>query len=152
MFGSPCRLLQHFLGHLHLDTYSDTQRVPLSAMAFPLELPGEAAPLTPQQVYLALQSASSSQQQSIQAGTRQLQTWETQRGYYSLLHVYAPMLWKSRSLLIQYIGSLSGQVSTLRNSLFGNHPAQKCNRQILGKEQGECYCYGGEGPDEEEPA
>jgi hypothetical protein len=58
-----------------------------STMSFAIEVPGEAAPLTPQQVYLALQSASSSQQLSIQTGTQQLQTWETQRGYYPLLQV-----------------------------------------------------------------
>lgn len=56
-------------------------------MAFAIEVPGEAAPLTPQQVYLALQSAGSSQQLSIQAGSQQLQTWETRPGYYSLLQV-----------------------------------------------------------------
>lgn len=54
-------------------------------MAFAIEVPGEAVPLSPQQVYLALQSAGSSQQLSIQTGTQQLQAWETQRGYYSLL-------------------------------------------------------------------
>lgn len=62
-----------------------------SAMAFAIEVPGEAAPLSPQQVYLALQSASSSQQGSIQTGTAQLQAWETQRGYYSLLQVRLTM-------------------------------------------------------------
>lgn len=56
-------------------------------MSFAIEVPGEAAPLTPQQIYLALQSASSSQQLSIQTGTQQLQTWETQRAYYPLLQV-----------------------------------------------------------------
>lgn len=56
-------------------------------MAFAIEVPGEAAPLTPQQVYLALQSAGSSQQVHIQTGTQQLQSWETQRGYYTLLQV-----------------------------------------------------------------
>jgi hypothetical protein len=56
-------------------------------MAFAIEVPGEAAPLTPQQVYLALQSAGSSQQLHIQTGTQQLQSWETQRGYYTLLQV-----------------------------------------------------------------
>lgn len=56
-------------------------------MNFSVEVPGEANPLTPQQVYLALQSAGSSQQLSIQTGTKQLQTWETQRGYYSTLQV-----------------------------------------------------------------
>lgn len=54
-------------------------------MEFAIEVPGEAAPLTPQQVYLALQSASSSQQASIQSGTKQLQTWESRRGYHQLL-------------------------------------------------------------------
>lgn len=53
----------------------------------PIELPGEAAPLGPQQIFHALQSASSHQQQLIQTGTQQLQTWETQRGYYPLLQV-----------------------------------------------------------------
>ena len=56
-------------------------------MGFNIEVAGEAAPLTPQQVYLALQSAGSSQQHSIQTGTQQLQTWETQAGYYTLLQV-----------------------------------------------------------------
>lgn len=56
-------------------------------MSFAVEVPGEANPLTPQQVYLALQSASSSQQLSIQTGTRQLQNWETEQGYYTLLQV-----------------------------------------------------------------
>lgn len=58
-------------------------------MTFNIEVPGEAAPLNPQQVYLALQSAGSSQQLSIQTGTQQLQNWETQKGYYSLLQVSA---------------------------------------------------------------
>lgn len=61
-------------------------------MAFYVEVPGEANPLTPQQVYLALQSASSSQQLSIQTGTKQLQTWETQPGYYSTLQVCQDMV------------------------------------------------------------
>ncbi|KAG9243299.1 armadillo-type protein [Calycina marina] len=54
-------------------------------MNFKIEAPGEAAPLTPEQLYLALQKASSSQQQSIQVGSQQLQTWQTQPGYYSTL-------------------------------------------------------------------
>ncbi|KAN0093757.1 ARM repeat-containing protein [Hyaloscypha variabilis] len=70
-------------------------------MAFAIEVPGEAAPLTPQQVYLALQSAGSSQQLSIQTGTQQLQTWETQRGYYPLLQ--AVYLDKSLPSEIRYL-------------------------------------------------
>lgn len=49
------------------------------------ELSGEANPLTPALVYSALQNAGSNQQLLIQSGTRQLQQWETQRGFYSLL-------------------------------------------------------------------
>ncbi|CZR55420.1 related to nuclear transport factor [Phialocephala subalpina] len=70
-------------------------------MAFAIEVPGEAAPLTPQQVYLALQSAGSSQQLSIQTGTQQLQTWETHKGYYSLLQ--AVYLDKSLPSEIRYL-------------------------------------------------
>ena len=58
-----------------------------SAMDSAIELPGEAAPLTPEQVFLALQSATSHQQNFIQTGTQQLQTWESQPGYYRLLQV-----------------------------------------------------------------
>lgn len=56
-------------------------------MTIAIEVPGEAAPLTPQEVYLALQSASSHQQNFIQTGTQQLQTWESKHGYYALLQV-----------------------------------------------------------------
>lgn len=56
-------------------------------MSFAIEVPGEAAPLNAQQVLHALQSASSHQQQLIQTGSKQLQTWEVQRGYYPLLQV-----------------------------------------------------------------
>ncbi|TVY39795.1 Importin [Lachnellula subtilissima] len=70
-------------------------------MAFAIEVPGEAAPLTPQQVYLALQSAGSSQQVHIQTGTQQLQSWETQRGYYTLLQ--AVYLDKSLPSEVRYL-------------------------------------------------
>ena len=52
-----------------------------------IELPGEAAPLSPQQVLQALQAASSQQQNLIRSGTAQLQTWETVVGYYPMLQV-----------------------------------------------------------------
>ncbi|KAI9047812.1 hypothetical protein LZ554_008520 [Drepanopeziza brunnea f. sp. 'monogermtubi'] len=70
-------------------------------MAFAIEVPGEAAPLSPQQIYLALQSAGSSQQLSIQTGTQQLQAWETQPGYYPLLQ--AVYLDKSLPTEIRYL-------------------------------------------------
>ena len=90
-------------------------------MAFSIEVPGEAAPLTPQQIYLALQSAGSSQQQSIRTGTQQLQTWETQRGYYTLLQVNCQSL-LDEFKLITVLGSVSGQISTFRNSISRDHP------------------------------
>lgn len=77
-------------------------------MAFAIEVPGEAAPLNPQQVYLALQSAGSSQQLAIQTGTQQLEAWVTQRGYYTLLQVLVSSTVKYENdklmlLLRQYI-------------------------------------------------
>ncbi|KAA8575447.1 hypothetical protein EYC84_004605 [Monilinia fructicola] len=70
-------------------------------MAFSIEVPGEAAPLNPQQVYLALQSAGSSQQLAIQTGTQQLEAWKTQKGYYTLLQ--AVYLDKSLPSEIRYL-------------------------------------------------
>ncbi|KAF7934561.1 hypothetical protein EAE99_003011 [Botrytis elliptica] len=70
-------------------------------MAFAIEVPGEAAPLNPQQVYLALQSAGSSQQLAIQTGTQQLEAWKTQRGYYTLLQ--AVYLDKSLPSEVRYL-------------------------------------------------
>ncbi|KAJ9198731.1 hypothetical protein DTO271D3_6115 [Paecilomyces variotii] len=54
-------------------------------MAQPIELAGEANPLTLQNVFNALVSAAGSTQMQVQTGAKQLQTWETQEGYYSLL-------------------------------------------------------------------
>ena len=51
----------------------------------PIELPPDANPLTPHLLSQALQSAVSSQPQQIQVGTQQLQRWETEKGFYSLL-------------------------------------------------------------------
>lgn len=69
-------------------------------MTITIEVPGEAAPLTPQQVYLALQSASSHQQNFIRTGTQQLQTWESRRGYYTLLQVYSTL---SRNAIVSHL-------------------------------------------------
>ena len=56
----------------------------ISDMAFSIEVPGETNPLTPQQLYNVLQSAL---QPAGSSQTQQLQNWETQRGYYTLLQV-----------------------------------------------------------------
>jgi hypothetical protein len=52
-----------------------------------IELPPEANPLNLQFLYNTLRNASSADQQQVQTGTQQLQRWETERGFYSLLQV-----------------------------------------------------------------
>ncbi|KAI9759134.1 MAG: hypothetical protein M4579_002581 [Chaenotheca gracillima] len=49
------------------------------------ELPAEANPLTSQNLYNALQAATSPYQQQVQTGTQQLQAWEKEKGFYSSL-------------------------------------------------------------------
>ncbi|KAL8830763.1 MAG: hypothetical protein Q9170_005590 [Blastenia crenularia] len=54
-------------------------------MNFSIEVPGEAIPLSMQNLYQTLTAASSTNPQQIKAGTQQLQNWERQPGYYSSL-------------------------------------------------------------------
>ncbi|SMR41431.1 unnamed protein product [Zymoseptoria tritici ST99CH_1E4] len=50
--------------------------------SFAIEVPGEANPLTESSIVRTLQSASSSKQNQIQSGTKQLQQWEKSQKYY----------------------------------------------------------------------
>ena len=52
-----------------------------------IEVPGEANPLTEGILYHVLLSASSNDPLKIQTGTKQLQQWETAKGFYPLLQV-----------------------------------------------------------------
>ena len=52
-----------------------------------VELPAEANPLSNDILLNVLKSAASSDQQQIETGTKQLQRWETEKGYYSSLQV-----------------------------------------------------------------
>lgn len=54
-----------------------------------LELPAEANPLTEGLLFHVLRSAASSDPHQIQTGTKQLQKWEAEKGYYPLLQVCA---------------------------------------------------------------
>ncbi|EGE79031.1 importin 11, variant [Blastomyces dermatitidis ER-3] len=54
-------------------------------MASMVELPGEANPLTRQNIFNALVSAAGSTQQQVITGGQQLQNWEKQANYFSLL-------------------------------------------------------------------
>nr|POE62836.1 importin-11 [Quercus suber] len=53
--------------------------------SFSIEVPGEANPLTDSQLVQALRSASSSDPNQIQSGTKQLHQWEKTPGYYKAL-------------------------------------------------------------------
>ena len=55
-----------------------------------IEVSGEANPLTESILYHVLRSAASNDPQQIQTGTKQLQKWETHKGYYGLLQVQNP--------------------------------------------------------------
>ncbi|KAF2200994.1 ARM repeat-containing protein [Delitschia confertaspora ATCC 74209] len=67
----------------------------------PIEVPGEANPLTEGILYHVLRSAASSDPNQIQTGTKQLQQWETQRGYYVLLQ--SVFLDKSLPFEVRYL-------------------------------------------------
>ena len=53
--------------------------------SFAIEAPAEANPLTHEQVYRVLVSASSKDPTQIQTGTKQLQNWENVEGFHSFL-------------------------------------------------------------------
>ncbi len=93
-----------------------------------IELPGEAAPLTPQQIFQALQNAASSNQQMIQTGAQQLQTWESQEGYYTLLQVwnsFRRFVVAKCGELTRYVGCILRQNFTNGDSLPRNHTIEE---------------------------
>ena len=61
-------------------------------MSFAIEAPGEAQPLNPDELYVALQDATSSATSGSrrQAVGQQLSSWESQQGYYSSLQAGHP--------------------------------------------------------------
>lgn len=61
-------------------------------MAQVVELPGEANPMSLQNVLNALILAASSTQQQVQTGAQQLQNWEKQEKYFSFLQVFPFLL------------------------------------------------------------
>lgn len=62
-------------------------------MDFSIEAPGEANPLTVQNLYNVLISASSANRQQVKVGAQQLSNWETHPNFNSSLQV-----WPSPSL------------------------------------------------------
>ncbi|KAH0536577.1 hypothetical protein FGG08_006561 [Glutinoglossum americanum] len=66
-----------------------------------IELPAEANPLTPANLFNVLTRAVSTHQQQVQTGAQQLQAWEAERGYYCMLqNVFID---KSLPLEIRYL-------------------------------------------------
>lgn len=63
-------------------------------MAQVIELPGEANPLSHENVLNAMILAASSTQQQVQTGTQQLQNWEKQEKYHSFLQVLVFFGWQ----------------------------------------------------------
>ena len=70
-------------------------------VSFAVEVPGEANPLTEGILYHVLRSASSSDPNQIQTGTKQLQEWEKTRGFYQLLQ--AVFLDRTLPLEVRYL-------------------------------------------------
>lgn len=56
-------------------------------MSFAIEVPGEASPLTFQELCRVLQSATATDFAERQTAGQQLQVWEAQQGYFSSLQV-----------------------------------------------------------------
>lgn len=69
--------------------------------SFAIEVPGEANPLTENLLVHSLKSASSSDPQQIQSGTKQLQSWEKTQGYY--VHLQSAYLDQRLPLEIRYL-------------------------------------------------
>ena len=69
-----------------------------------IELPGEANPFNSQNLYQALRSAGSADQQQIKTGTQQLQNWEKQSGFYSSLQ--SVFIEKSLPVEVRYLSAI----------------------------------------------
>ncbi|KAK4543323.1 hypothetical protein LTR36_005682 [Oleoguttula mirabilis] len=69
--------------------------------SFSIEVPGEANPLTENLLVHTLRSASSSDPQQIQTGTKQLQSWERSPGYYK--HLQSAYLDRRLPLELRYL-------------------------------------------------
>lgn len=71
------------------------------ASSFAIEVPGEANPLTENLLIHTLRSASSSDPNQIQTGTKQLQQWEKSPGYY--LHLQSAYIDRRLPVEVRYL-------------------------------------------------
>lgn len=95
-----------------------------------IELPGEANPLNRQNLFNALVAAAGTTQQQVQTGGQQLQNWERQEGYYSLLQVGLTFpvqtVWKPTNGVRK--GYLCRLFFTDRSSIPLHHPIEEWYR------------------------
>lgn len=80
---------------LDLASFLTTQRPSTNTgkMNFAIEVPGEASPLTLQELCKALEAATSMDNSQRQAAGKQLSTWETQKSYFPSLQVcFCPLV------------------------------------------------------------
>lgn len=101
-----------------------------------IEVPGEANPLTEGILYHVLRSASSTDPNQIQTGTKQLQVWEKSSGFYPLLQVCDDFLGYLHSADLLPV-CLPRQVSPDRSPLPRHHSTQERHRQILAEDCGQ---------------
>lgn len=104
-------------------------------MAQVIEVPGEANPLTPQNVLNALILAASSTTQQVQTGTKQLANWEKREQYHLLLQVLFScstmtiLLFLSVWLTIRYVAYCIGLFPRLlrpfRSQISRNNPTEE---------------------------
>lgn len=100
-----------------------------------IEVPAEANPLTEGILFHVLRSASSTDPNQIQTGTKQLQEWGKARGYYPLLQACVSPLISRRWLTTA--GCIPRQVPPVRGSVPRHHSAQERHRQVLAQDSSE---------------
>lgn len=89
-----------------------------------IEVPGEANPLTEGILFHVLKSASSSDRNQVQTGTKQLQRWETERGFYPLLQVLIVCpLFEERDTNSLCVDGIRGQIIAPRSKVSGDYTA-----------------------------
>lgn len=123
----------------------------LDKMSFAIEVPGEANPLSLQELCKALEAATSMDNSQRQAAGKQLSSWEVQQGYFPSLQVkntpfspdLAPLdMYTQQQQLANWaslaIVSLPRQVHTARDPIPCHNTDQERHRQILAPKCPEC--------------
>lgn len=76
-------------------------------MSFAIEVPGDANPLSLPELCRVLHSATTNNYAERQAASQQLQTWESQRGYFPSLQVHN----YSETLIPSYLYDVDGRLT-----------------------------------------